>query len=280
MTSRRAFLTLAGAAAASAAGKKFSQPLGLQIYSLRRQAQKDLPGTLTLIRKLGFRELEIGGFYGRTPAEFKRMLSDHGLAAVSMGAGWDQLSKAANEAADQARTVGAQYVTCSQIPRKGRLTLENTTRAADLFNGWGESLAQAGLQFCYHTHGYEFVEGPDGTLFDTLARLMDPKVANFEMDVFWIVFGNEDPAKMLERYSGRFPLMHVKDIRNGEPRTFNPGTVREEASVPLGMGEVDWPPVLRAAEKHGVRKYFIEEEHPNALAQIQQSMEYLKNLRL
>jgi sugar phosphate isomerase/epimerase len=280
MFSRRAFVALASAGLPLAAQQKFSQPLGLQIYSLRRQAQKDLPGTLKLIRELGFRELEVGGFYGRSAAEFKQILSDHGLKATSMGSDWKQLSKTTSEAADNARTLGAEYVTCSQIPRKKQLTLDDATRAADLFNQWGESLAGAGLRFCYHIHGYEFVSGPEGTLFDTLAKRMDPKAANFEMDVFWAVFGNEDPAKLLHRYTGRFPLMHVKDIRKGEPRTFNPGTVAEEASVPLGKGEVDWASVLRAAQKTGVRKYYIEEEHPNAVAQIRESLRYLENLRL
>lgn len=279
MPSRRAFLALAGAALPAAAKPKFTEQVGLQIYSLRREAEKNLPGALALIRKLGFKELEVGSFYGHTPAEFQKMLADNGLKATSIGAEWDQLSKSTSETVDHARVLGAEYVMCSSIPRKKRLTLEDATRAADTFNKWGEALAGAGLHFCYHAHGPEFVSGPDGTLFDTMAKRMDPKAANFEMDVFWIVFGNQDPVKLLERYSGRFPLMHVKDIRKGEPRTFDPGTVAEEASVPLGMGEIDWAPVLRAAQKHGVRHYYIEEEHPNAVAQIQQSLRYLDNLK-
>jgi sugar phosphate isomerase/epimerase len=281
MTSRRTFLSLA-AAGMCGAQHTFSRPLGLQLYSLRRQAAKDLPQTLAQVRELGFVELEVGGSYGRTMDEFRRMLSDHGLKATSMGAGWNQLAKSTNQAADDARTLGVGYVTCSQIPRKKQLTLDDTLRAAENLNRWGESLARSGLRLCYHIHGYEFVPGPDGpdrTLFDTLAGRMDPKLANFEMDVFWVVFGNEDPVKLLGRYSGRFPLMHVKDIRKGEARTFNPGTVTEEASVPLGTGEVNWPPVLEAARKHGVRHYYLEEEHPNAVAQIRQSLRYLERIR-
>ena len=278
MTSRRAFLALAGALS-TAAAQSFSRSVGLQVYSLRREAAKDLPNTLALIRKLGFTELEAGGFYGRTASEFQRMLAGNGLKATAMGAGWEQLSTSIHQAADNARTLGAEYVTSSQIPRKKQLTLEDAVRAAETFNRWGEALAGAGLRFCYHTHGYEFVNGPDGTLFDTLAKGMDPKLANFEMDVFWVVFGNQNPVKLLERYSGRFPLMHVKDIRKGEARTFNPGTVTEEASVPLGTGEVNWPPVFEAARKHGVRHYYLEEEHPNAVAQIQQSLRYLERIR-
>ena len=280
--SRRTFLSLAAGALCDGAEHKFSRTLGLQLYSLRREAAKDLSRTLAQVLELGFRELEVGGSYGRTTAEFQRMLSDNGLKATSMGAGWDQLSKSTNQAADKARILGVQYVTCSQIPRKKQLTVDDATRAAESLNQWGESLAGSGLRLCYHIHGYEFVPGPDGpdrTLFDTLATRMDSKLANFEMDVFWVVFGNEDPVKLLNRYSGRFPLMHVKDIRKGEARTFNPGTVREEASVPLGTGEVKWSAVLDAARKHGVRHYYLEEEHPNAVAQIEQSLRYLEQIR-
>jgi sugar phosphate isomerase/epimerase len=278
LTSRRTFLAIAGAALPLAGKPRFSRPLGLQIYSLRREARKDLPGTLALIRKLGFTELEVGGFYGKTATEFQRMLADYGLKATSMGTEWGPLMKSTKQAIDDASALGAKFVTISQIPRKKRLTLDDTTRAAENFNRWGETLAAAGLRFCYHAHGPEFVSGPDGTLFDTLAKLTDPKLANFEMDVFWFVFGNQDPAKMLERYPRRFPLMHLKDIRHGEPRTFDPGTVEEEASVPLGTGEVDWPPVLKAAKKTAVERYYIEEEHPNAVKQIQQSLVYLEKL--
>jgi sugar phosphate isomerase/epimerase len=279
MTSRRAFLALAGAALPAAAKQKFAGPLGLEIYSVRRQAQKDLPGTLAIIRKMGFRELEVGGFYGRTAAEFQRMLTDSGLKATSMMADWNQLVKSTGPAAEDARTLGAEYVVCSSIPhKKHQFSMEDAGRAADNFNRWGEALARAGLRFCYHAHGFEFGSGPDGTLFDTLARRMDPKNANFEMDVFWIAFGKQDPAKMLERYSGRFPIMHLKDIRKGEPKTGEPGDVVEEASVPLGTGEIDWPAVLSAARNNGVRRYYIEEEHPDALKQIPETLRYLKTL--
>lgn len=279
MSSRRKFLALAAGSLVSAAEQKFSRPLGLQLYSLRREAAKDLSGTFALIRELGFTDLEVGDFFNRTASEFQRLLSGNGLKATSMGAGWGQLANSVNQAADDARTLGVEYVTCSQIPRKKQLTLDDATRAAEDLNRWGESLARTGLRLCYHIHGYEFVPGPDGTLFDTLAKRINAQFANFEMDVFWVVFGNEDPVKLLQRYSGRFPLMHVKDIRKGEARTFNPGTVAEEASVPLGAGEVQWRPVIDAARKHGVRHYYLEEEHPNTVAQIRQSLRYLEQIR-
>jgi sugar phosphate isomerase/epimerase len=279
MTSRRAFLTLAGATLPAAAKEKFSGPLGLEIYSVRREAEKDLPGTLAMIRKMGFKELEVGGFYGRSAAEFQRLLDSNGLKATSMMAEWKELSKSTSEAADHAHTLGAEYVVCSYIPHEKQFTVEDAKRAADNFNRWGQELARAGLHFCYHAHGFEFGSSPDGTVFDTLAKRVDPKSANFEMDVFWIFFGKQDPAKLLEKYPGRFPLMHLKDIRKGTVKTGNPGDVAEEDSVPLGTGEIDWPPVFRAAQKSGVRRYYVEEEHPNAVKQIPETMRFIENIR-
>jgi sugar phosphate isomerase/epimerase len=279
MTSRRAFLTLAGATLPIGAAQKFTGPLGLELYSLRREAEKDLPGTLARISKMGFRELETGALYGRTPAEFQRLLSASGLKVTSIVAEWKPLSSSTRAVAEQAHLLGAQYVCCSQFPHQKPPTLDDVKRAADHFNRWGRALSGAGLQFCYHPHGYEFGPGPDGTLFDTLVRQTDPKVANFEMDVFWIAFGKQDPVHLLEQYPRRFPLMHLKDLRKGEPKTGNPGEVPEEASVPLGTGEIDWPPVLRTAWRTGVRRYYIEEEHPNAARQILQTQRYLRDVR-
>ncbi len=272
---------IALAAAAPVRGAAIPLPPGLELYSLRYLAEKDLPGALAAARKLGFRDLEAGSFYGRPVAEFRRLADSDGLTVSSMGAEWDQLQQSAPEVAAQAHELGASFVTCTSIPRGAgkRLSLDDVKRASAAFNRWGSELARENLRLCFHPHGPEFIPGPDGTLFDTMAREMDPKAANFEMDVFWFVFGNQDPAAMLRRYKGRFLLMHLKDIRKGVARTFDPGTVEEEDSVPLGTGEVNWAATLAAARECGVEKYYIEEEHPRAVEQIRQSLAYLQNFR-
>jgi sugar phosphate isomerase/epimerase len=270
------------AVASPARGAAMPFPPGLQLYSLRYMAAKDLPGALGAARTLGFHELEAGDFYNRSPEEFRRLAAGYGLTVSCMGAEWDALKNSAVRVAVQAHQVGASFVTCTSIPRSAttgkRLTLDDVKMASAAFNRWGTELAREKLRLCFHPHGPEFVPGPDGTLFDTMAREMDPRAANFEMDVFWFVFGNQDPAAMLRRYKGRFLSMHVKDIRKGVARTFDPGTVEEEDSVPLGMGEVDWVSTLAAAKESGVEKYYIEEEHPKAVEQIRQSLAYLKKL--
>src|SRR5262245_4133403 len=162
---RRNFFGLAAGASALWAQSGSVGKLGLQIYSLRREAAKDLPATLAMIQRLGFQELEVGNLFGRTPAEFRKMLQDHGLKAVSMGAEWPQLEKSVEEASEKAHALGVQYVCTTNIPNRRPFTLDVVNRATDNFNRWGETLASAGLKYCYHPHGFEFGEGPDGTLF-------------------------------------------------------------------------------------------------------------------
>src|SRR5216684_4550969 len=280
MISRRTFLATGCALASVGAKQKLSVPMGLEIYSLRREAAKDLPATLALIRKFGFKEVEGGDFYGRSAAEFRKLLNGNGLKLTSMMAAYDRLSRDINSVADDAHTLGAEYLVCSTVPHKQKLTAEDCERAIESLNRFGENLAQAGLRCCYHTHGIEFGKSPEGTLFDTLAKGTNPKFVNFEMDIFWIVYAYQDPVKLLYQYPGRFPLMHVKDIRKGTALGGSPGDVLEEDSVPLGKGLVDIPAALRAARETGVRHYYIEDEAVDAAPQISESLRYLESIRL
>jgi sugar phosphate isomerase/epimerase len=278
MISRRTFL--ASAAALPAAARQRLN-VGLEIYSLRRDAEKDLPATLAMIRKFGFTEVEVSALYGRTAADFRRLLDNNGLKATSMMSEYDRLAKAVTSVADDAHTLGAEYVVCGTLPHKKKhLTVEDCSPAADNLNRWGETLAKSGLHCCYHTHGIEFDHVPDGTVFDTLAKRCNPKFANFEMDIFWIVYARQDPVKLLQKYPGRFPLMHVKDLRKDTPLGGSPGDVLEEASVPLGKGLVDISATLQAARKTGVRHHYIEDEAVDASQQIPVSLRYLESLHL
>lgn len=280
MISRRTLLAAACTALPAFGKRKFSAPVGLEIYSLRGEAEKDLPGTLSTIAKFGFKEVEVSTLYGRSAAEFQRLLDGAGLKATSMMAEYGRLGKEIDSVAADAHTLGAEYVVCGSIPHKKQFTVEDCDRAIGEFEVWGESLANAGLHYCYHAHGFEFGKSEDGTLFDTLVKRTDPKHVNFEMDIFWIVFAFQDPAKMLHRYPGRFPLMHLKDMRKDTVRGGSPGDVLEEASVPLGAGIVDIPAVLRAAQKTGVRHYYIEDEAVDAVRQIPDSLRYLESVRI
>ena len=137
-----------------------------------------------------------------------------------------------------------------------------------------------GLKFFYHVHGFEFQPFGDGTLLDLLFKETDPKFVNYQMDIFWIVFPGQDPVKLLQKYSNRWQLMHLKDMRKGTKTGALTGGTDVKNDAALGTGLMDMPAILRAAEKVGVKWYFIEDESPWSEKQIPQSLDYLKQVKL
>ncbi len=287
--SRRRFLegaaatslaSLARAQSAPEAPSVLGKPVGLQLYSLRHLMPKDVPGTLAKIRAMGFRELEGGSDYKLGVEAFKAELEKAGLTLTSAHFGYEDWQRDASAQLARARAFGLRYAGCAWIPHKGAFNREDCLRAAADFNRWGKAAKDAGVRYFYHLHGYEFASSPEGTLFDTLAKETDPALVAFQADIFWVQHGGANPVKLFEKYPRRFALTHLKDIAKGTELQKTTGQASDEASAVLGTGIVDWPAVLRAASKAGVERHFVEDEHPDALAQIPQSLSYLRSLRL
>jgi sugar phosphate isomerase/epimerase len=276
--SRRSFLLASGASWLVGAPRESLGPLGLEIYSLRRELARDVPGTLALVRQMGFSEVEVPNYYGLTAGKFREQLDKAHLRCTAMVAQHDRLDKDLNGVVEDARVLDAAYVIYPWVPHQNEFTEADCRRAATDMNLWGNSLKQAGLEFCYHPHGYEFRPRPGGTLFDFLAAQTDPATVNFQADVFWIAWPGQDPVKLLRRYPTRFLLMHLKDIRNGTKLGDLSGHAPEETSVPLGTGMLDFPAILHEAKKIGVKRYYIEDEAPEAVSNIPVSLKYLRSL--
>jgi sugar phosphate isomerase/epimerase len=292
MTSRREFLaTIAvGSAAlrsstvraANPAEVKTSlnAPVGLQLYSVREQLQKDVPGTLAKVRSFGIREVESAGTWGQSPAEHRAALDKAGLVCRASHMGLDKLQADRTGSFDEAKTLGARWVVCPWIPHEKAFTRDDALKAADAFNGIAKAAKGEGLRFAYHCHGYEFVPSAEGTLFDTLVGATDKDLVSYEIDVFWAKAGGADPVKVVEKLSGRVPFLHVKDMKKGA--SFPAGTSHAEpdAMVPVGTGQMDWPSIFRAAAKGGAEVYYIEDESADPLGGIPQSIRYLEGVKV
>jgi sugar phosphate isomerase/epimerase len=295
MTTRRAFLQTLSVGIVSAPGvqlagsgegtqKELKHPasgsLGLQLYSLRHLFEKgDVPGTLALVRRWGFTDVEAAGTYKLPPADFAALVRKAGLRIVSTGADFALLEKDVDRVIKEAQALGAVQVMCAWIPHEGRFSRRDVDRAVPVFMRVGRAMRGAGLHFLYHVHGYEFQQGADGTLFDALARATEPGVVDFQMDVFWVVHGGGSPMELFAQYPGRFPSTHLKDIRKGTKVCDPTGNAPDDTSVTLGEGMIDIPGILRAANNAGVKYHFIEDEHPTSEEQIPRSLEYLASLR-
>jgi len=259
-------------------GPSFKGPVGLQLYSLREQFKKDVAGTLDEVKSLGIKYVETAGTYGVPPEKFRELLDARGLKAISGHFPYEKCRDNVEDIAKEAKILGVQYVGCAWIPHKDPFDEKTCREAAAVFNRAGEALAKHGLKFFYHTHGYEFLPYGNGTLFDLLASETKPEYVHFQMDVYWIVNPGQDPVKLFEKYGNRFELMHVKDMKQGTPKSFT-GQSDVTNNVVLGTGVIDYKSIFRAAKKSGVKWYFIEDESPISEKQIPQSLRYLEAVK-
>lgn len=260
-------------------GPVFKGPVGLQLYSLREQLAKDVPGSLRTVRGFGIRYVELAGTYGMSPDGFRRELDSAGLVPVSAHFSYEQFRDHLGDVIREAAAFSLRYVGCAWIPHQEPFDEKTCREAAMVFNRAGAALAARGMKFFYHTHGYEFRPMKEGTLFDLLIAETKPDSVCFEMDIFWMVHAGQDPVMLFDRYGSRFQLMHLKDMRKGTPTGLFTGSSDVANDVPLGAGTINLPAALKAARTAGVKWYIIEDESPASTEQIPQSLRYLENVK-
>jgi sugar phosphate isomerase/epimerase len=294
MLSRRSFLASAGAGvmAGSFMNRAFANhhekiPLGIQLWTVKDEAAKDLEGTLRKVYAAGFREIEFAGFYGKQAAEVGALMKGIGFSLVSMHAGAGDIAKNGAQILADAKTLGLRYVVCSSpgvSPEKDKLPWEERMKAvdlddwkwnADLFNKFGKQVSDAGMTFGYHNHSAEFKKFDGKTAFDHLFDSTDPKLVKIELDVGWVEVAQQDPVAILNKYKDRVIALHVKDVGK------RPADGTEPPSVALGEGVVDWKKVIGTAKANGTKAYFYEQEAPYTrpiLDSVKISGDYLKKL--
>jgi sugar phosphate isomerase/epimerase len=277
-------LLLALLTAVTVSATTVADHLGLQLWSLRLTLmQRGWRPVLDQAKDLGFTYIEGRTLLpGVTADEYKAKLAALGLKMVSMHVEYPTLTRDLAGAVAQARALGVQYVITPWIPHPGDVfTTDEAKKAAADFNTWGAAFKAAGIQFGYHTHGYEFRPDTNGdTPFDVIVRSTEPELVCFEIDVFWATQGGANATQLLAKYPDRFKMLHVKDIRKGAPTGIYTGRALALDDVPAGSGQVDWPSVLKEAKSIGVRWYFIEDESVTPLQNIPQSVAYIKGLDL
>jgi sugar phosphate isomerase/epimerase len=253
----------------------FEGPVGLQLYSLRNEFSKDVPGTMTMANKFGFNLVELAGTYNEKPAHFRRMLGDHNMTAISGHFPYDRLKDDIDGVVREAKALHLKYVGCAWIPHDAGFDIKKCQEAIAVFNRAGEVLTSHGIKFFYHQHGYEFAPWGQGTLLDLMMEQTNPHYVCFEMDIFWVVFPGQDPVKLLEKYGRRWELMHLKDMRKGLQTGSLSGSTDVSNDVAIGAGQMNIPAILSAAKKAKIKYYFIEDESPSSKAQIPESLRYL-----
>jgi sugar phosphate isomerase/epimerase len=273
--SRRALL--AAAPAALLRGKTLST-IGVQLYTVRNVITEKPAETLKALDEIGFREAEV---VARDMDKIWPSLQQTKLKPVSVHLDTALFMKDKDKlpaALDDAAKRGFKYVVCPYIAPADRGGVEVIKKLAASLNEAGQRCKTAGLTLAYHNHAFEFEPAGNGNLLDVLLAESDKKLVQLELDIMWSQVAGVSPVVVLEKYSGRIPLMHVKNVAQ-LPTQYHE-KVPKEAFKEAGNGVIDIPAVLKAGQTAGVKHFFVEQDQTpgDPVASLRESYQYLRKL--
>jgi sugar phosphate isomerase/epimerase len=260
--------------------------IGLQLYTVRDAMAKDPEGTLAKVAQIGYNSLEgatytgTQKFYGMDPQTFKDVLKKNGLIMRSCHyrLGEDKDPKGGDmpgtllhewdKAVSDGAALGLQYMVCAWLSPAERQGLDHYKKLADELNKAGETCKKSGIQLCYHNHDFEFDKQGDKYPYDVLLENTDPKLVKWEMDLYWVNKAGQDPIQLFDKYPGRFPLWHLKDMDNTAKHNF----------TEVGSGVIDFKRIFSGAGKAGMKYFFVEQDFcpGSPFDSITKSIDYIK----
>lgn len=324
MTHRRHFIKTAAAlvagnilsspfhshAALSERDSRGLRRIGIQLFSIPKLAEKDFKGTMQMLAQIGYKEIEFfgpytfsaqedkdswnavteavgfsgSGFFGHSAEEVKKILKDNGLSTASMHTGMWSLNNALDGLAEAADVLGARYVVLPSAPTPKNL--DGYKQRADEFNKIGEEARKRGIRFAYHNHG-NGLKAIDGTVpFELLMERTDPELVFFQMDIYWMTAGGVNVSAYLDKYKGRFKLMHIKDMSKDVRFSGDGGDPSQWIALfpylaNAGSGVLDLEGILTHAKRSGVEHFIVERDlAPNPEEDLRESFTYLSNVEL
>jgi sugar phosphate isomerase/epimerase len=240
-----------------------------------------MPGTLRQVAAIGIKEVELYDLYGKSPAEFAKILRGDGLTAPSGHYMTKDLRGDWERTIEGAKTIGMKYMVNAILEPQERKSFDDWKRLAELFNKAGEQTQKAGIQYCYHNHNFEFKKYGNTTAYDYLLHTLDPKLVKFEMDCFWVTHAGADPVAYFNKYPGHFPLLHIKDMKD-KPAASHTLDAKVGLFAPVGQGTINWKRIFAGAKEGGMQHYFVEQDYceQSPLEAIKVSYEYLSKLNV
>ena len=259
--------------------------IGLQLYTLRDQMAKAPQETLAAVAKAGYFQVELMNI-DESAIELASMARDLGLSVHSGFLDFNAITMPGKEGVatvdrilEIAERIGLRHVVFGYISKDQRNTADKCKAIADRANEAADKTRAAGMRMCYHNHSFEFQSFDDSSsnAFDIFVERFDPQRMQFELDVFWVKVGGQDPLAMMRRLAGRISQIHLKDMKEGTPVITDESQVPEDAFQELGDGVIDMLAVMRLAKEIGVDQCHVEQDQsPAPLDSIVQSYQFLQ----
>lgn len=254
---RREFLAATGAAAGLTSGWRVPltddiDKVGLQLYTVRREMETSVERTLFEVGRIGYREVEFAGYFGRPPRSIRQLLDRNGLKSPSAHVSLQTLRSGWFRTLQEASEMGQKWLVVPSLPEADRESLDALKRTADLMNTAANDARTFKIRVAFHNHDTEFQEVEGRRILDVLLDETDAELVDFEMDLYWIIKAGADPFDYFRRYPGRFPLLHVKDS-SGSPA---------HEMVDVGRGTIDFARIFAAGKQGGFKHCYVEHDNP------------------
>ena len=266
-------------------------PVAIQLYSLREEAKEDFRSTLETVKKLGYDGVEFAGLFGNDPQNVKKMCEDIGLVPISAHVPLAELLEDTDKVLDNYKTIDCEYVVVPYLDVKYRESQEIFMEAVSKIAAIGESAEKIGLKLLYHNHDFEFVKFDGKYMLDILYDTVPAKHLGTELDTCWVNVGGEEPAAYIKKYTGRAPVVHLKDFFGEKSDDMyeligiNPTALKRPSGFefrPVGSGLQDIPEILAASVDAGACWVVVEQDNPSmGLTPVEcatKSREYLKSI--
>lgn len=266
-------------------------PVAVQVYSVRDDAAKDFAGTMKKIKEIGYDGVELAGLYGLSPAEIKTAIADAGLVPLSAHVPFETLEADLEGTVGQYAEIGVKFIAIPYLTEEDRPGGPKFEKNVEFFGEIAKACKAHGILTLYHNHDFEFFKMPNGQYaLDYIYSSIPADLLQTEIDTCWVKVAGEDPAAYIKKYTGRSPVVHLKDFyKEGRPANLYKliGTdVKEEESHgvfefrPVGSGMQDFPSILEASVEAGAQWVVVEQDQSvgrTPMEAIAMSREYLKN---
>lgn len=271
-------------------------PIALQLYSVRDFMEKDFEGTLKKVKEMGYEGVEFAGLYDRDPHEIRALLDEIGLTAISAHVAADTLLADLDGQLAAYQTLGCRFIALPWSAEEYRPGAAKFPVLIEQAKTIGAAAKKYGITLLYHNHDFEFVPLNGKPGLDVLYEEVPADLLETELDTCWVQVAGQDPASYVRKYTGRAPVVHLKDflLAGQKPKQMyeligvEQKKEEDEAAGtfefrPLGCGLLDVPAVLAAAQDAGTQWVVVEQDQPSmgltSLACVEHSLRYLHTLK-
>ena len=209
---------------------------GIQLYSVRDLAEKDLESALKQVSEIGYKYVEFAGFFGHPAEEVAGWLKKCDLRVSGTHTGWQEIAEHFEETVAYHKAIGNPNII---IPGADLSDQKKLDDFIEMVNKYQPLLAKEGIRLGYHNHSHEFKPNADGSMIHD--QLVYRTNIEIEIDTFWAYVGHVDPLQLMDRLKDRVHVIHIKD------------GFKEGHGMPLGWGEAPAADVYKKAAEMGIR---------------------------